>query len=269
MYRKNLYIILFLIGLITSNGFGVAISSSIIYSTDDLLSDNSSTLIISSHPIFGTATWSDGGFAVGTEVKVLSIYGRLITFVNNDGDWLIDFNETTEKWPDGTPFEVIITGCCPRWFWSGYAYDYINGDYNDLGNIELSYNENLNHPPTVPYINGSLIGKPDYEYHFTIESVDLEWNDIYYCIDYGDNNGEIWIGPFPTGERQIINHTWNEKGIYQIKIKSKDIYDAESDWGMLKFSVSKSCEVFKAHILDISHMFIERLPLLEKILLKL
>lgn len=241
MNRKHFYIFFMVIGLIITNGFGTALGSQFNYSMKNQSSDDPSSFLVDSNLIFGTATWSDGGYAYGASVTVISIFGNLMGSVNENGEWSVNFSEYNEKWPDGTPFEVIISGCCPRWFWSGYSFGYINGDYNDLGNIVLIYRENFNHPPTIPFIDGSFSGNPGIEFIYTIESVDLESLDIYYCIDWGDNSGEICIGPFPSGEQQIVNHTWDKRGTYEIKIKSKDTYNAESDWSYpIEVSMSKN-----------------------------
>jgi hypothetical protein len=265
MNKKYFYIFFLFMILIIPSSFGIAISLQYTYSTNNQLPDESSTFLNDSHPIFGTATWSDGGYANGATVNVISIFGTLIGSVNETGEWRVDFIGY-ETWPERTPIEVIISGCCPRWFWSGYSFGYINGDYTDLGNIVLIYNENLNHPPTTPHMIGSFSGEPDTEYIFAIESVDFENHDIYYYIDWGDNSNEERIGPFPSGEQQIINHTWDRIGIYEIKIKSKDAYNAESDWSYpMKFRLSKT-KVFNSPFLTFLENHPNIFPLLQQIL---
>jgi hypothetical protein len=37
-----------------------------------------------------------------------------------------------------------------------------------------------------------------------------------------------------------VGHTWDEKEIYTIRAKTKDIHDAESDWATLKVSMPKN-----------------------------
>ncbi len=46
-----------------------------------------------------------------------------------------------------------------------------------------------------------------------------------------------WIGPFPSGQQQTVNHTWNKKGTYTIKAKARDSHEQESDWGTLSVTM--------------------------------
>jgi len=59
-------------------------------------------------------------------------------------------------------------------------------------------------------------------------------HDVYYYIEWGDDEIEDWIGPYESGEEVTISHTWAEQGAFTIRAKAKDIYDAESDWGTLE-----------------------------------
>ena len=87
-----------------------------------------------------------------------------------------------------------------------------------------------NNPPYPPTIEGSLEGLVGEEYGYTLCSDDPEGDDITYCIDFGDDSGEIFIGPYPSGICAMINHTWTEEGTYNIKAKAIDVYGAESNW---------------------------------------
>lgn len=97
-----------------------------------------------------------------------------------------------------------------------------------------------NQPPDTPDINGPTIGKPGVELDYTIVSTDPEENDIVYCFDWGDDTGELCIGPFPSGEEVIISHTWEENGTYTITVKASDILGEESGLATLKVKISTS-----------------------------
>jgi len=90
-----------------------------------------------------------------------------------------------------------------------------------------------NQPPSTPIITGPSQGKPRISYNYEIESLDPENENISYYVDWEDGTNTGWIGPCPSGHEQILNHTWNKKGTYTIKVKARDTHDQESDWGTL------------------------------------
>src|SRR5660397_172797 len=68
MNRKHFYIFFMVIGLIITNGFGTALGSQFNYSMKNQSLDDPSSFLVDSNLIFGTATWSDGGYAYGASV---------------------------------------------------------------------------------------------------------------------------------------------------------------------------------------------------------
>ena len=97
----------------------------------------------------------------------------------------------------------------------------------------------VNTPPSTPSINGPTTGKPGEEYKYSIETTDAHLNPIYYYIDWGDGSNTGWIGPYKSGEKINISHMWDQQGVFYVKVKAKDIYDAESDWTTLKVTMPK------------------------------
>ncbi len=97
-----------------------------------------------------------------------------------------------------------------------------------------------NQPPETPDINGPTIGKPGFELEYIIVSIDPEDNDIVYCFDWGDDSGQVCVGPFPSGEEVTISHTWDENGTYTITVKASDILGEESGLATLKVKISTS-----------------------------
>ena len=97
-----------------------------------------------------------------------------------------------------------------------------------------------NNPPDDPDIDGSTNGKAGTAYTYTFTSTDPDGDDVYYCINWGDDSGEVCIGPYPSGEGAIATHTWTDQGTYIIEAQAKDIYDAESDWVSLEVSMPRS-----------------------------
>jgi hypothetical protein len=114
-----------------------------------------------------------------------------------------------------------------------------------------------NRPPDTPNINGPTIGKPGVQLEYTIVSIDPEGDDIVYCFDWGDDSGQICIGPYPSGEEVLISHTWVENGTFIITVKAADILGEESPLATLRVKISNSR--FSANLrlilFDIFHFF--------------
>ena len=91
-----------------------------------------------------------------------------------------------------------------------------------------------NNPPDTPIIDGPTEGTAGEQYTYEVCSTDPEGDDIVYCIDFGDDTGEVCVGPFPSGTCVSVDHTWTEEGAYTVKVKATDIYGAESDWATLE-----------------------------------
>jgi hypothetical protein len=91
-----------------------------------------------------------------------------------------------------------------------------------------------NQPPNTPTIDGRALGKTGTPNPYTFTTIDVNGDDVYYYIDWGDGQVDEWVGPYNSSEIAEITHIWDTKGIYTIKAKAKDVYDMESDWGTLK-----------------------------------
>jgi len=122
------------------------------------------------------------------------------------------------------------------------------GDYEirarakDIHNNQSSWSKGVNivmenESPDRPTIDGPTNGEAGTPYNYTFVSTDPDDNDLYYYIEWGDDTFEEWIGPYASDEEVTLSHTWSEKGIYTIRAKAKDIYDAESDWETLEVSM--------------------------------
>jgi hypothetical protein len=90
-----------------------------------------------------------------------------------------------------------------------------------------------NTPPLTPTLTGPVrgaIGKPVV---YTVSTTDPEDGSLWYYCEWGDGTSSGWVGPFPSGVDQDLNHTWTEKGTYTIRCKAKDSSGAESAWAEL------------------------------------
>jgi hypothetical protein len=125
------------------------------------------------------------------------------------------------------------------------------GGYFDLCFRTYTYGENT--PPTTPVINGQISGKPGENYRYDFSSTDLENDEIFYVVDWGDRFNPITYGPYDSGETVIKYYSWDEEGTFIIKVKAQDINSAESDWTTLEVTMPKAKFLW----------FFERFPLLQ------
>jgi hypothetical protein len=82
--------------------------------------------------------------------------------------------------------------------------------------------------PSLP--SSQAIGKIKEEYSYTTSTTDPDGDKVYYLWDWGDGTTSGRLGPYNSGATCQANHTWNAKGNYNIQVKAKDIYGAESSW---------------------------------------
>lgn len=83
--------------------------------------------------------------------------------------------------------------------------------------------------PDPPIISGPQDGEIDEILTYSFVTNDYEGSDIELYVDWGNGDIENWIGPYGSGEEVILNHSWDEKDIYEIKAKARDAL-GEGDW---------------------------------------
>jgi len=122
--------------------------------------------------------------------------------------------------------------------------------------ISITNNEPVeNNPPDIPTIDGPSTGQKNSEYEYTFSTSDPDGDDVFYYIDWGDNTTSEWLGPFKSGELTKSSHTWDKDGTYIIRIKSKDMDDAESEWETLEITMPKNKSLLIQHLTRINQYF--------------
>jgi len=89
--------------------------------------------------------------------------------------------------------------------------------------------QETNVEPNKPTITGQTPGHVGVYYKYIVSSNDPEGNDLWYFVDWGDGTDSGWLGPYPSDEEVIVRHYWNKKGSYNIQVKSKDVFNDESE----------------------------------------
>jgi len=142
-----------------------------------------------------------------------------------------------------------------------HQYEFMNMyDYNLYGDPSMIRQGTTSGAPFPPIIDGAINGKMKVEYNYSIKSIDPTEDDLFYYIDWGDDNVEEWIGPYMSGEEVIVSHKWSQQGTYNVRVKTRDTDNKESDWATLEVSMPKSKSIFQWF-----HWFIEQHPMLEKL----
>jgi hypothetical protein len=81
---------------------------------------------------------------------------------------------------------------------------------------------NKQEPPTI---DGPTQGKPHVEYEYTFTLTDPEGDEIEFLIDWDDGTKEKWRGPYSSGEKVTVSHTWDEDDRYDVRAKTRDSWD--------------------------------------------
>ncbi len=130
--------------------------------------------------------------------------------------------------------------------------------------VDSTIEESNNQQPYAPEVDGPTSGKPGTQYTITFSATDPNGDDIYYYVDWGDDTFEDWDGPYSSGEGSSASHTWSSNGVYTVKVKAKDVNDAEGPWGILYISMPKAKQ-FNL-VIALLEAFMERFPVLDQIL---
>ena len=154
-----------------------------------------------------------------------------------NGDDIVD--DWTSYHPSATPVNISHS-----WTVAGtydvkvIAEDNV-GDQSDFS-LVLTVTVVVNTPPDAPDITGPANGKVGEECEYIFVTTDIDGDDVSYYVEWGDGLVEEWTEYYESGGEFTVGHTWDEKGTYTIRAKTKDIHDAESDWATLKVSMPKN-----------------------------
>ncbi len=165
-------------------------------------------------------------------------------------------------WDDDGVFDENHTSPTATHFWEGIG-DFpvtlrVTDNYSLIG-VKTKYVRVRMGPFETPVITGLKRGKVGVKYDYNFVQCNPEADEISYFIDWGDNTTTGWTDYYMPGEQITRNHTWYEKGDYEIKAKVKDTYGSDSGWGSLKVTMPKSHDLWFNSILN-------RFPLLQKLI---
>jgi hypothetical protein len=125
---------------------------------------------------------------------------------------------------------------------------------------------NVNSPPTKPHITGPSNGKVGSIYDYGFCSTDPDGDQIFYCIDWGDDTGEVCIGPFPSDTCIYESHTYTIGGTFIIKAKADD-GELESDWSELEVTMPRGkLSLLNTYLMRLLERFPNMIPILRLLL---
>jgi len=154
--------------------------------------------------------------------------------------------------------------CNHNYGWD-HLFEYINMyDYNLYGDpsmVRSGISDNL--PPDSPTIDGPTKGKPNKEIEFTFTATDPEDSNVWFWIDWGDEENTGWIGPYSSDAETTVKHTWTLNESFTIKAKAKDSEGAESDWATFEVAMPKN-KAISSFLLFLERI-IERFPIFEQL----
>ncbi len=176
-------------------------------------------------------------------------------FVTENFSWLeFDFDDISVT-PGITYYIVCYTADEPdNWYaWGAQLSDvYPNGTVwwseDDGTSWEEDQDADLtfktygfdNSPPEGALLDGPTYGKVGTAYEYSMIANDPDGHTLIYCFDFGDESGEVCIGPFPNGETGYLSHTYTTAGTYTITAKASDIYGAEGEPVTLEVTMPRS-----------------------------
>jgi VCBS repeat protein len=172
------------------------------------------------------------------DLDIIAGFRNPYIYNNNHGNYEQFLIQTLPNSPEGHGDDLREGGLSPGDFNHDGKMDFIAGGVQ--GAIRLFINNYQQFPPVAPLIEGKNREiEADIAYDYSFISKDINEDDIYLLIEWGDDTSTDWIGPYESSEKIIVSHTWNEKKSYTIRAKVKDSHGQESEWSSLKVSHQK------------------------------
>ena len=157
------------------------------------------------------------------------------TITDPDGDSLFCFWD----WGDGNftgwlgPYPSGVNISASHVWFSKGVYD-IRAKLKDSYGSESNWSEphriiinKSGPPPEKPIIDGPSWGLTNINYTFCFTWANPDADDFYCRWDWGDGNITEWLGPYSASQTICANHSWSQKGTYEIYVKLKDIHGVE------------------------------------------
>ncbi|MHA1171543.1 MAG: hypothetical protein ACTSQ3_05650 [Candidatus Heimdallarchaeota archaeon] len=184
-----------------------------------------------------------------TKLMIQNQNGLYYNFSWGDGNcsgWLGPYNHNERvraehQWQEPGEYQVQSRA---RFYYNGSILsmdDWITTGWSEPLLVTVTSEDVGNEAPKAPTIIGTTNGKVGVDYDYTFSASDLDGDNVYIYVEFcADCQEAQWYGPFPPGYQLTISYSWESQGVYTVKAKAKDVYDAESDWATLEVSMPKN-----------------------------
>jgi outer membrane protein assembly factor BamB len=213
------------------------------------------------NPVNGSVKWTfDVGGTIRGASPCVSTDGT-IYFGTSDGGELFALNS------DGTLNWKCKIGECESapcigsdgTVFVGNAVDE-NGGYSQ--GYLYAFNELEPNAPSATKIHGPISGSKFTNYSYMFQSTSPLENELYFFINWDDRRNTGWIGPYHSGERIMLNHSWNDETTFTIVAWVKDTENrmgprSEFDVTIPRYKICSSSLLLR---------FLDRFPFLERLL---
>lgn len=187
-------------------------------------------------PINSVLSWT-GGDPDGDTVKY-SVY-----FGTTNPPSKVTTNQSSTSYNPGT------MSANTTYYWKIVAWDsFAASTIGPLWHFKTSVA--TNNAPNTPTLTGPPKGKVGVEYTYNVTGTDSDLDQVFYYVDWGDNTSTGWLGPYASGYKLSVDHTWTTKGSYTIKAKVRDEHGLESDWKTLDVKMPTKFSIISGSFLD-------------------
>jgi hypothetical protein len=124
----------------------------------------------------------------------------------------------------------------------------------------------VNSAPNKPIVDGPSEIDAKKVITYVSSTTDIDGDDIYYMFSWGDGQNTSWLGPFDSGYEIEEDHSWEYPGVYNLKVKSKDVYESESEWSdTLKINVPRSKFASVGLLMKLYNFLTNNFPILKSL----
>jgi hypothetical protein len=109
------------------------------------------------------------------------------------------------------------------------------GSWSEPVNMTIEIIGNV--APEIPVIEGAMKARIRQQIEFHFVTSDINGDDVFYFVDWDDGTYSEWIGPVGSGEKITLVHSWDSRGSYEIRAKSRDAHGHESEWTTYEVSM--------------------------------
>lgn len=147
-------------------------------------------------------------------------------------DWNNDnsVDEWTAFYHSGEPVEISHSWSTPGTYTFKVKAKDTNGDqssFSPTATILITANNPPNKPNKPIGLTSGMVGV---SYTYESLAIDDDGDQIYYIFNWDDGTDSGWIGPYNSGDTCQVSHIWSIRGSYSVKVKAKDVHNAESVW---------------------------------------